>query len=136
MAVRNSTVVTILQQDEELCEAVVSLVEPLQNYCTVLDQTDGLVRPHLKPAGDGARRISGADMRWMFSKRKEVMDCRTRLEATKSTFDVALACINLLCHLRSAARYAATPSSPETLLEERNVEAGSMLQEYTESIVH
>ena len=134
LAVRNSTVAAILQEDQELCEAVVNLADPLQNCAAVLKQIESMIRPHLKPTNDGGHRISSIDMRWMFSKRKEVMDCRARLESTKSTLDVALASINFLCSLRSAGKDAVPPTSFDMTIQDPDVDTGSVLREYAESI--
>ena len=57
LVVRNSTVVTGLQQDQELCRAVIDLKDFLQICPVVLQQIQSLVRSHLKPA-DGRHRIS------------------------------------------------------------------------------
>lgn len=62
------------------------------------------------------------------------MDCRDRLEATKSTLDVALASINFLCSLRSAGRDVVPLPGLEASLQDRDLDAGSVLQEYAESI--
>ena len=132
MAVRNTTVVAILQQDPELCEAVVNLADPLQNCAGILKRIQGMLKPHLKPSNDGGHRISSTDIRWMFSKRKEVMNCRTRLESTKSTLDVALASINFLCSLRSAGKNAVPISSFGTNIQDPDVDAGSVLLEYAD----
>ncbi len=89
VALRDPVVERVVIDDAKLSEVVEGLSEPLQNCSSVLAQLKPKIQSHLKPTEDGGLRMSSMDFKWYFKKR-DVMDCRNRLEATKSTLDTAL----------------------------------------------
>ena len=133
LAIRDPTVIRVLQGDQKLFELVGRLEGPLQNCALVLTQLKPRLQPHFKASGDGGLRVSNVDLRWMF-KKKDILDCRNRLEATKSTLDAALTSVVFFCSLRSAGQdvYKLPDTPPYTT--SRDTDAGSILKEYAESV--
>ena len=133
MAIRDPVIVRVLQSDRKLCDLVVRLEEPLQNCSAVLVQLKPRIQPHLKSSSDGKLRFSNVSVRWVF-KRKDILDCSSRLEATKSTLDAALTSIVFFCSLRSAGRDFGNLSRRESIMSDPGFDVGSVLREYADSI--
>ena len=124
MAIRDRLVIKALLGDTKLCELVVRLEAPLQNCSNTLNQLKPRIQTHLKSTSDGKFRISSINVRWIY-KKKDIIDCRNRLEVTKSTLDAALSSVIFFCSLRSASQDIDRVLSSD---------AGSVLREYAESI--
>lgn len=93
-ALQDNTVQLILTGDRKLSEVVEGLEEPLKNCSAVLAQLKPRIESHLKPTSDGGSRMSNVNFKWYFKKR-DIADCRNRLEATKATLDTALTSVVL-----------------------------------------
>ncbi|KAL6718947.1 hypothetical protein ACLMJK_003182 [Lecanora helva] len=132
-ALRHPSVERVIVEDEKLTELIEGLGEPLKNSASTLALLDSKIKPHLKPAEDGGSRMSSIDLAWYFKKR-EIMDCKASLEATKSTLDTALNSVIFLCSVRSASCDSDFVSSQETPSEKQDLDAGSLLIKYAESI--
>ena len=85
-ALRDQAVQRVVTGDQKLSEVVEKLEEPLQNCISVLAQLKPRIQAHLEPTSDGSTKISSVDMKLYF----HITDCRSRLDATKSTLDTAL----------------------------------------------
>lgn len=133
MAIRDRLVIKALLGDKKLCELVIRLEAPLQNCSTILTQLKPRIQTHLKSTSDGKLRISSIDVRWIF-KKKDIIDCRNRLEVTKSTLDAALTSVIFFCSLRSAGQDIDSVLSSDVSTIGRDLDAGSVLREYAESI--
>ena len=133
MAIRDRLVIKALLGDTKLCELVVRLEAPLQNCSNTLNQLKPRIQTHLKSTSDGKFRISSIDVRWIF-KKKDIIDCRNRLEVTKSTLDAALTSVIFFCSLRSAGQDVDGVLSSDVSTISRDLDAGSVLREYAESI--
>ena len=137
LALRDTIVVKVLQEDRQLCDRVTRLESPMLNCTTMMSQLKLRIEPHLKMSSSGSLRFSSIDIRWGF-KKKDIIECRNRLEATKSTLNAALASIVFFCSLRSAGQNTDNlPSlSPDLAIGTStcDVDAGSVLIEYAESI--
>lgn len=77
---RDGTVQRVVAGDGKLSAVVENLKQPLQNRWIVLGQLKPRIQAHLKPTSDGGTKISSVDMKWYF-KKKDITDCRIRLEA-------------------------------------------------------
>ncbi|KAG7006819.1 hypothetical protein G7Y79_00013g035910 [Physcia stellaris] len=133
MAIRDRLVIKALLGDKKLCELVVRLEAPLQNCSNALTQLKPRIQTHLKSTSDGKFRISSIDVRWIF-KKKDIIECRNRLEVTKSTLDAALTSVIFFCSLRSAGQDVDSVRSSHASTISRDLDAGSVLREYAESI--
>ena len=131
VAITDRFVVSKLQSEQEILQAVRQLEEPLKNCGTILKQMRSRIKSHLKQCDDGGFRVSSFDMRWIF-QRKDVMDCRNRLETTKSTLNAALSSVVFLCHMKMMGSLGYNLDLlPISGLD---VDAGSALREYAESL--
>lgn len=135
LALRDSIVVKVLQENPQLCDLVTRLKDPMLNCTTMMSQLKLRIEPHLKLSSNGTLRLSSIDIRWVFMK-KDIIDCTNRLEATKSTLNTALTSIVFFCSLRSAGQNADNLPSPDLAIGATtcDVDAGSVLREYAESI--
>lgn len=135
LALRDTIVVKVLQEDRQLFDLVTGLEDPMLNCTTMMSQLKLRIEPHLKLSSSGTLRFSSIDIRWGF-KKKDIIECRNRLEATKSTLNAALASIVFFCSLRSAGQNTDNLQSPDFAIgtSKGDVDAGSVLMEYAESI--
>ena len=133
MALRNPSVIRILQEDQQLCDQVIRLEEPMQSCSAIITQLIQRIEPHLKTSRSGTVRLSSIDFRWVF-KKKDILDCRDRLEASKLTLNDALTSVIFFCSLRSAGQNTDSLPSLGAAQISREVDAGSVLMEYAESI--
>ena len=131
VAITDEFVVSKLETEQQILRAVKELEGPLKNCGTILTQMRLRIKSHLKRSDDGGLRVSSFDMRWIF-QRKDIIDCRNRLETTKSTLNAALSSVVFLCHMKMMGSLGKNPDVlPSTELD---VDAGSALREYAESI--
>ena len=131
VAITDHFIVSRLGTEQQILRAVEQLEGPLENCGTILTQMRSRIKSHLKQSHDGGFRVSSFDMRWIF-QRKDVMDCRNRLETTKSTLNAALSSVVFLCHLKMMGSLGHNPDAlPISGLD---IDAGSALREYAESI--
>ena len=133
MAIRDRLVIKALLRDRKLCELVTNLEAPLQNCSSILTLLKPRIEPHLKKRSDGKFRVSSIDVRWIL-KKKDIIDCRNRLEVTKSTLDAALTSVIFFCSLRCAGQDVDSVLNSDASAVSRDLDAGSVLREYAESI--
>ena len=133
LVIRDARVLNVIRRDEKLCDLVTKLEQPLHNCLTVLVQLRSRLKAQLRSTSDGRLRVSSVDLRWLF-KRKDVLDCRKRLEAVKSTLDAALMSIVFFCSLRSAETDIGAFQNERTSLYGGDVDVGSILHGYAESV--
>ncbi|KAG7002269.1 hypothetical protein G7Y79_00028g062900 [Physcia stellaris] len=135
LALRDTIVIKVLQEDRQLCDLVTRLEDPMLNCTTMMSQLKLRIEPHLKLGSSGTLRFSSIDIRWGF-KKKDIIECRNRLETTKSTLNAALASIVFFITLRSAGQNTDNLLSPDFAIgtSKYDVDAGSVLMEYAESI--
>lgn len=88
-ALQDTTVQHVVNGNAKLSEVVEGLEGPLKNCSMVLAQLQPRIRSHLKTTADGGLKVSTIDLKW-YLRRKDIADCRNRVEATKSTLDAAL----------------------------------------------
>ena len=131
VAITDQFIVSKLATEQQILRAVRQLEGPLKNCGTILTQMRSRIKSHLKQSGDGGFRVSNFDMRWIF-QRKDVMDCRNRLETTKSTLNAALSSVVFLCHMKMMGSLR---HDPDVLpISGLDLDAGSALRDYAESI--
>ncbi|KAL8791928.1 MAG: hypothetical protein Q9195_005504 [Heterodermia aff. obscurata] len=131
VAITDQFIVSRLQTEQQILRAVKQLEEPLKNCGIILTQMQSRIKRHLKQSDNGGFRVSSFDMRWIF-QRKDVVDCRNRLETTKSTLDAALSSVVFLCHMKMMGSLRHGPDVLSVLA--LDLDAGSALREYAESI--
>ena len=130
VAITDQFIVSRLETEPQILRAVEALEGPLKNCGTILTQMRSRIKSHLKQSVDGGLRVSSFDLRWIF-QRKDVMDCRNRLETTKSTLNAALGSVVFLCHLKMMGSLG---HNPDVLpISGLDIDAGSALREYAES---
>ena len=132
VAITDQFIVSKLETEQQILRAVRQLEGPLKNCGRILRQMRSKIKSHLKQSDDGGFRVNSYNMRWIF-QRKDVMDCRNRLETTKSTLNAALSSVVFLCHMKMMGSLGC--SLDVLPISGLDVDAGSALREYAESTV-
>ncbi|KAL9632651.1 MAG: hypothetical protein Q9164_005185 [Protoblastenia rupestris] len=139
MTLSDSTVGSVLKDDENVIKAIKRLERPLANCLDIIEQVDAKLRSHLKPIAGGGWRVSNLDVKWYFT-RGEVKDLVTRLESTKQTLDAALSTVVLVCTIRTAGRDRNSGPYPDIQRHRQrrpsdtDTDAGFALKRYAASI--